>query len=44
MASSYPVSKYHFIVQWGGTQTGFSEVSGLSLKFAVVEHRNGNYA
>lgn len=42
MASSYPVSKYHFIVNWGGTQTGFSEVSGLSLEFAVVEHRSGN--
>ena len=38
----YPLSKYHFVVEWGGAQTAFSEVSGLSMEFAVVEHRSGN--
>lgn len=42
MAGSYRLSKYHFIVQWGGAETGFSEVSGLSLEFAVIEHRSGS--
>lgn len=39
---SYPLSKYHFTVEWGGSQISFSEVSGLALEFAVIEHRNGN--
>lgn len=39
---NYPLSKYHFMVDWGGSQIGFSEVAGLSIEFAVIEHRNGN--
>ena len=38
----YPLSKYHFIVEWGGGKTSFTEVSGLSLELAVVEHRSGD--
>ena len=38
----YPLSKYHFVVEWGGGQTSFTEVSGLSLELAVVEHQSGN--
>ncbi|HYO23055.1 MAG TPA: phage tail protein [Flavisolibacter sp.] len=37
----YPLSKYHFRVEWGGQQVGFSEVSGLSMEVAVVEYRDG---
>lgn len=39
---TYPLSKYHFTVEWGGSQISFSEVSGLTIEFAVIEHRNGN--
>ncbi|MDQ6758033.1 MAG: phage tail protein [Bacteroidota bacterium] len=39
---SHPLPKYHFRVDWGGTQLSFSEVSGLSMEFAVVEHRDGS--
>ena len=38
----YPLSKYHFVVEWGGGQTSFTEVSGLSVELAVVEHRSGS--
>ena len=33
---------YHFIVDWGGTRTGFSEVSGLNITHEVVDYREGN--
>jgi phage tail-like protein len=38
----YPTPAYHFIVQWGGTRTGFSEVSGLSIETDVIDYREGN--
>jgi phage tail-like protein len=38
---NYPLSKYHFTVDWGGSKLGFSEVSGLSMELAVVEYRDG---
>ena len=37
-----PLSAYHFIVQWGGTKLGFSEVSGLNIEHQVVEYREGS--
>lgn len=39
---SYPLSKYHFTVNWGGTEIGFTEVTGLSIEYAVIEHRDGS--
>ena len=42
MSSSYPMPAYHFIVDWGGTRTGFSEVSGLNITHEVVDYREGN--
>ncbi len=39
---SYPMPKYHFIVDWGGTKTGFSEVTGLDITVDVIEYREGN--
>lgn len=42
LMGNYPLSKYHFKVDWGGTSISFSEVSGLSFEFAVVEHRDGS--
>ena len=38
---NYPLSKYHFKVDWGGTQISFFEVSWLSMEVAVIEHREG---
>lgn len=38
---AYPLPVFHFIVNWGGTQIGFSEVSGLNIESQVIEYRDG---
>src|ERR1041385_8832850 len=38
----YPLPKFHFEVEWGGTRLGFTEVSGLSFETEVIEYREGN--
>jgi phage tail-like protein len=42
MATSYPLVKFHFQVEWGGTKIGFTEVSGLEVETEVVEYREGS--
>jgi len=42
MAANYPLVKFHFQVEWGGTKIGFTEVSGLDVETEVVEYREGN--
>ena len=39
---NYPLPKFHFRVDWGGSQTAFSEISGLAVEVAVMEHRDGS--
>lgn len=39
--SAYPLSKFHFSVDWGGTTIGFTEVSGLDVETEVIEYRQG---
>jgi phage tail-like protein len=41
MAEEYPLPKFHFNVEWGGTQIGFTEVSGLDVETEVIEYRHG---
>ncbi|SHI62434.1 conserved hypothetical phage tail region protein [Tangfeifania diversioriginum] len=41
MATTYPLVKFHFQVEWGGTKIGFTEVSGLDVESEVVEYREG---
>ncbi|MDN3670823.1 phage tail protein [Echinicola jeungdonensis] len=38
---SYPLSKFHFSVEWGGTKIGFTEVSGLDVETELIEYRHG---
>jgi phage tail-like protein len=40
--SNYPLPKFHFLVDWGGTRIGFTEVSGLSLETEAIEYRDGS--
>lgn len=40
--TSYPLPKFHFLVDWGGTKIGFAEVSGLSFETEVIEYREGS--
>ncbi|MFK7771541.1 MAG: phage tail protein [Saprospiraceae bacterium] len=39
--AEYPLPKFHFQVEWGGTQIGFTEVSGLDVETEVIEYRHG---
>ena len=32
---------YHFIVNWGGTNESFLEVSGLNIENEIIEYREG---
>ncbi|MDX2361897.1 MAG: phage tail protein [Crocinitomicaceae bacterium] len=41
MSDLYPLVTYSFVVTWGGTQIGFSEVSGLDVEVDVLEYRHG---
>lgn len=39
--ANYPLPVFHFQVTWGGTNLGFSEVSGLTIEHQVIEYRDG---
>lgn len=41
MNSNYPLTKFHFSVDWGGTKIGFTEVTGLDVETEVIEYRQG---
>ncbi|MBO9700574.1 MAG: phage tail protein [Sporocytophaga sp.] len=40
--TQWPIPKFHFSVEIGGTQVGFQEVSGLSMETQFIEYRAGN--
>ncbi len=39
--ATYPIPKFHFQVEWGGTKIGFTEVTGLEVSTDVIEYRDG---
>ena len=39
--ADYPLTKYHFSVDWGGTKIGFTEVTGLEVTTEKIEYRDG---
>ena len=41
MAETYPLVKFHFTVDWAGTNIGFTEVSGLDVETEMIEYRQG---
>ena len=38
---SYPLSTFHFIVEWGGANVSFQEVSGLNMNSEKISYRGG---
>jgi len=40
--AQYPLPKFHFQVEWGGSKIGFSEVTGLGVETEVIEYRSGD--
>ncbi len=39
--AEYPLPKFHFQVEWGGSNIGFTEVSGLDIETEMIEYRQG---
>ena len=39
--ANFPLPKFHFSVEWGGANIGFTEVSGLNFELDVMEYRDG---
>ena len=39
--NNYPLTTYHFSVEWGGQRLGFTEVSGLDILIKAIEYREG---
>jgi phage tail-like protein len=39
--ANYPLPKFHFQVEWGGANIGFTEVSGLDVQTEPIEYRHG---
>lgn len=39
--ANYPLPKFHFQVEWGGTKIGFTEVTGLEVETQMIEYRDG---
>ena len=39
--ADYPLPKFHFKVEWGGTKIGFTEVTGLEVTTEKIEYRDG---
>ncbi len=37
----YPLPVFYFTVDWGGSTSEFSEVSGLNIEHQVIEYRHG---
>jgi phage tail-like protein len=40
--ATYPLPKFHFRVDWGGSSIGFSEVTGLEIKNKAIAYREGS--
>jgi phage tail-like protein len=40
--ANFPLPKFHFSVDWGGTRIGFQEVSGLNKDVELLEYREGS--
>lgn len=40
--AEYPIPKFHFQVEWGGSRIGFTEVSGLDITSEIIEYRDGS--
>lgn len=41
-STNFPMPKFHFSVEWGGTSIAFTEVSGLNRDIDVIEYRVGS--
>jgi len=42
MAQAYPIPRFHFQVDWGGTKISFTEVTGLVMEREKIEYRHSD--
>ena len=42
MPQDYPIPRYHFQVDWGGTKFSFTEVTGLVMEREKIEYRHSD--
>ncbi len=42
MAEQYPLPRFHFQVDWGGTKISFTEVTGLVMEREKIEYRHSD--
>ena len=40
--AEYPLPKFHFQVDWGGSKISFTEVTGLDQQVEVIEYRHSD--
>lgn len=40
--ANYPLPKFHYQVEWGGSRIGFTEVSGLEVEIEEIAYREGS--
>ena len=40
MPQDYPIPRYHFEVDWGGSKLSFTEVTGLVMEREKIEYRH----
>lgn len=42
MATEYPLPRFHYQVDWGGTKLNFTEVTGMDQQVEVIEYRHSD--
>ncbi len=42
MPQEYPIPRFHFLVDWGGTRMSFTEVTGLVMEREKIEYRHSD--
>jgi phage tail-like protein len=40
--AQYPLPRYHYQVDWGGTMISFTEVTGMDQQVEVIEYRHSD--
>jgi phage tail-like protein len=42
MPQDYPLPRFHFQVDWGGTKISFTEITGLDMQVELIEYRHSD--
>ena len=40
MPQDYPIPRFHFQVEWGGSKISFTEITGLVMEREKIEYRH----